>query len=395
MMRAPTGSLLVVLTAAFLHTSARATEPLPSFNVDLAQTSISGLSSGAYMAGQFHVAFSETVIGAGIVAGGPYGCAEGQLAIALQRCMQTEDGPPDPARLLERAGALAEAGAIDPLAGLAGDRVYVFSGTEDSTVSPAVVEQAVAFYRAAGVAEADIAYRDDLAAGHAFVTESHGSACPTTASPYINDCDYDQAGALLGHVYGALNPPAAEPGGTMIAFDQGEFLADPAAHGLDATGHVYVPAACMEGARCRVHIAFHGCRQTDALIGDRFRTETGYNRWADANALIVLYPQAHRTLLNPNACWDWWGYDDPRYATRHGRQTAAVRAMLDRLAGIEPFCAAHAAGNLAHWQEGRAEVCQFWLLCAAGSGEPIGYWFGTATLYERPQGYFSTQGCTG
>jgi hypothetical protein len=156
-----------------------------------------------------------------------------------------------------------------------------------------------------------------------------------------------------------------------------------------------VPLACAQGATCRVHIAFHGCQQTDALIGDRFRAEAGYNRWADTNNLIVLYPQAHRTLLNPNACWDWWGYDDDRYATRNGRQMAAVRAMLDRLAGIDPFCEPHATGNLEHWQAGRAEVCNFWLLCAAGSGEPIGYLFGAATLYERPQGYFSAQGCAG
>jgi poly(3-hydroxybutyrate) depolymerase len=366
---------------------------LPSFSVDLAQTSVSGVSSGAFMAGQFHVAFSETVMGAGIVAGGPYGCAEGQLATALNRCMQTHSGPPDPAHLLERAEEFAQEGAIDPLAGLADDRVYIFSGTEDLTVTPAVVDATVAFYRAAGVAEADIAYVDDVAAGHAFVTESHGSACPTTASPYINDCDYDQAGALLAHIYGDLDPPSTEPASSMIAFDQSAFLADPSAHGLDPTGHVYVPPSCAQGATCRVHVAFHGCQQTDALIGDRFRTATGYDRWADANDLIVLYPQAHRTFLNPNACWDWWGYDDDRHATRNGRQMAAVRAMLDRLAGIEPFCEAHATSNLEHWQAGRAQVCNFWLLCAAGSGDPIGYAFGAATLYERPQGTFSTQGC--
>jgi poly(3-hydroxybutyrate) depolymerase len=368
-------------------------EPLPFFTVDLAQTSVSGLSSGAYMAGQFHVAFSEIVVGAGIVAGGPYGCAEGQLATALNRCMQTHIGPPDPIRLLQRAEALAQQGAIDPLAGLAGDRIYVFSGSEDTTVIPAVVAATAAFYRAMGVSEEDIAYVDDIAAGHAFITEDQGSACAITASPFINDCDYNQAGALLSHIYGELNPPSAEPGGSMIAFDQGAFLADPTTHGLDRTGHVYVPSSCMQGAACRVHIAFHGCRQTDQLIGDRFRTETGYNRWADANALIVLYPQAHRTPLNPRACWDWWGYDDARHATRYGRQMAAVRAMLDRLAGIDPSCAAHSADNYRHWQEGRAEFCNLWLLCAAGSGEPIGYLFGASTLYERPDGHFSTQGC--
>jgi poly(3-hydroxybutyrate) depolymerase len=81
----------------------------------------------------------------------------------------------------------------------------------------------------------------------------------------------------------------------MIAFDQGAFLANPTAHGMAETGYVYVPPACLDGAVCRVHIAFHGCQQT----GDHFRTETGYARWADGNALIVLYPQTRATLLNP------------------------------------------------------------------------------------------------
>jgi poly(3-hydroxybutyrate) depolymerase len=396
MMRGMTGCFGVALAVMLFAIEGEAfAEPLPSFNVDLAQTSVSGLSSGAYMAGQFHVAFSETVIGAGIVAGGPYGCAEGQLATALNRCTQTHVGAPDAADLLRRAEDLAQQAAIDPLAGLAGDRVYVFSGTEDDTVVPAVVDQTVAFYRAAGVNEADIAYVDGIAAGHAFITESHGAACRVTASPYINDCDYDQAGALLRHIYGDLNAPSAEPGGAMIAFDQAEFLEDPTAHGLDGTGHLYVPQSCGQGITCRVHIAFHGCRQTDELIGERFRTETGYNRWADTNDLIVLYPQAHRTLLNPNACWDWWGYDDAQHATRNGRQMAAVRAMLDRLAGIEPYCAAHAESNYQHWQAGRARFCNLWLLCAAGSGDPIGSLFGDTTLYERPHGFFSTQSCAG
>jgi poly(3-hydroxybutyrate) depolymerase len=394
-MRGLAGLVGVALAASLcaVNGEAAAADALPSFSVDLAQTSVSGLSSGAYMAGQFHVAFSGTVIGAGIIAGGPYGCAEGQLATALNRCMQTHIGPPDPEHLLQRAEELAQQGAIDPIAGLMGDRIYVFSGTKDGTVTPAVVDQTVEFYRAAGVPEMHIEYVDDVAAGHAFITTSHGSPCPTTGSPYINDCDYDQAGALLNHIYGSLNPPAAEPGGAMIAFDQGAFLADPTSHGLGQTGFVYVPQSCMQGATCRVHIAFHGCQQTDELIGDRFRTETGYDRWADTNELIVLYPEAEQTLANPNACWDWWGYDDASHATRNGRQMAAVRAMLDRLAGVEPFCEVHPASNYAHWRAGRARICNFWFVCAEGSGDPIGYVGGSATLYERPPGYFSTQAC--
>ena len=387
--------LLAVCAAA----DARAADPLPSFSVDLAATTVSGLSSGAYMAGQFHVAFSELVVGAAIVAGGPYGCAEGQLAVALNRCMQTSLGPPDPAHLHQLADGLAAAGRIDALTGLASDRVYLFSGTADDTVTPAVAERVVDFYQLAGVPDASIKFVHDRPAGHGFITEDQGNACGVTQSPFINDCDYDQAGDLLAHLYGALEPPSATPGGQLLEFDQSEFLSDPTAHGMATSGFVYVPESCAEGASCRVHVTFHGCQQTTGQIGDAFLTRAGYRRWADSNALIVLYPQAHATPLNPNACWDWWGYDDPDYLTRSGRQMLAVRAMLDRLAGASappaPFCAAHAGSNFGHWQAGRARVCNWWLLCAVGSGENLGFLFNAPTLYESPQGHFGTTPCNG
>ena len=40
------------------------------YNVDKNLISVSGLSSGAYFAVQFHVAFSKTIMGAGIIGGG-------------------------------------------------------------------------------------------------------------------------------------------------------------------------------------------------------------------------------------------------------------------------------------------------------------------------------------
>jgi hypothetical protein len=50
------------------------------------QISVSGISSGGYMAHQFHVAHSQHIMGAGIVAGGPYYCARGSIVDALTRC---------------------------------------------------------------------------------------------------------------------------------------------------------------------------------------------------------------------------------------------------------------------------------------------------------------------
>jgi poly(3-hydroxybutyrate) depolymerase len=42
---------------------------------------VSGISSGGYMAVQFQVAFSKLVKGAGILAAGPYDCAEGASGV--------------------------------------------------------------------------------------------------------------------------------------------------------------------------------------------------------------------------------------------------------------------------------------------------------------------------
>ena len=60
---------------------------LPALAVDLRELTVSGVSSGAYMAVQFQVAYSQLVRGAGIIAGGPYDCAEGSVWRALTRCM--------------------------------------------------------------------------------------------------------------------------------------------------------------------------------------------------------------------------------------------------------------------------------------------------------------------
>lgn len=49
--------------------------------------SVSGVSSGGYMAVQYHVSWSSEVVGAGIVAAGPYWCAKDLVTVALTACM--------------------------------------------------------------------------------------------------------------------------------------------------------------------------------------------------------------------------------------------------------------------------------------------------------------------
>ena len=89
---------------------------LPQLNIDKTQTTVSGISSGGYMAAQLHVAYSATFKkGAGIVAGGPYYCAEGSVFDALSRCMSSPSGIPT-SRLVSTTNNWASAGLIDPVA---------------------------------------------------------------------------------------------------------------------------------------------------------------------------------------------------------------------------------------------------------------------------------------
>ena len=81
--------------AALLGGAAHAAVNLPQLNIDTTQTTVSGLSSGGFMAAQLHVAYSATFAkGAGIVAGGPFYCAEGSIVNATGRCMASPAGIP-------------------------------------------------------------------------------------------------------------------------------------------------------------------------------------------------------------------------------------------------------------------------------------------------------------
>src|SRR5512136_2785336 len=140
---------------------------LPTLGAKIDQTSVSGISSGAYMAGQFEIAHSHDVIGAAIIAGGPYGCSESlfadvipgpgtallNLTKAINGCMLNSlqaFGVPNPKLLAERARQRAGRGSVHPVAGVKDDRIYLFSGQDDHTVVPAIVASAKEFYEALG-----------------------------------------------------------------------------------------------------------------------------------------------------------------------------------------------------------------------------------------------------
>jgi poly(3-hydroxybutyrate) depolymerase len=323
---------IAAAVAALASGTALAAVNLPKLNVDKSQTSVSGLSSGGFMAVQMHVAYSGTFKkGVGVVAGGPFYCAEGSITNATGRCMASPAGIPT-STLVSTTNNWASSGLIDPVANMQQSKVYLFSGSLDSTVKPGVMDALRTYYNSF-VPAANVVYKKDIAAEHAMITDDFGSTCSTKASPYINDCNFDLAGAMLQQIYGTLNPRNnnALPAGNFVEFNQSQFITN---HGMSPTGWAYIPAACTAGEQCRVHVVFHGCQQNYTLVGDKYVRSTGYNRWGDTNKIIMLYPQTSTAATN--SCWDWWGYDSANYSKKSGPQMTAVKAMVDQLSSGTP-----------------------------------------------------------
>lgn len=312
---------------ALLSGTAFAAVNLPQLNIDTTQTTVSGLSSGGFMAAQLHVAYSATFKkGAGIVAGGPFYCAEGSIVNATGRCMSSPAGIPT-SSLVTTTSNWASQGIIDPVANLQSSKVYLFSGSIDSTVKTGVMDALKTYYNSF-VPAANVVYKKDIAAEHAMITDDFGSACSTKGSPYINDCNFDLAGAMLAHFYGTLTPRnnGTLPAGNFVEFNQSQFITG---HGMAPTGWAYIPQACTAGTQCRVHVVLHGCQQNVTLVQQQYVRNTGYNRWADSNNIVMIYPQTSTQATN--SCWDWWGYDSASYAKKSGPQMVAIKAMVDQV----------------------------------------------------------------
>lgn len=335
--RASDSSLLILLASALVLAgcSSRAeAPPLPALQIDAQRVAVVGLSSGAYMATQVHVALSDRFNGAALIAGGPYGCAGGDLGQALGVCMKAEPAAPDVGELIDRARVRAAEGRIAPLSGLAGDRVQVLHGAQDLKVAPAVGAAAVNFYRglqgdAPGVqVEAQL----DGAFGHLLPLPGEGDECTDPPAPYLGRCGVDAAGLSFATLYGPAPREATSATGKVQTFSQHALIGDGPDPVLAETGYLYVPSQC-ESEACGLLLAFHGCLQNADKVGEAFVRDGGFNRWADAYGVVVLYPQTRASFapLNPNACWDWWGYTGEHYDTRDGAQLRWVARVLDAL----------------------------------------------------------------
>jgi poly(3-hydroxybutyrate) depolymerase len=259
--------------------------------------------------------------------------------------------------LTEAASAAAARGDIAPLAGLKSMRIFAFRGLNDTVYLPGSVNKTVDFFAAfAQDAASQILFVTDVPIQHA--VPSIDPAIPTsscngkTGPPAIANCGYDGAGALLQHLYGSsLTAPAEHSCGAACTANVLEFSQEayfPAAWpSLSSLAYAYIPPACSgpAPAACRLHISLHGCGMSrwSAQMNMSYVYHAGFNPWAEANNIVVLYPQGggylQRNEVAPApqmgaGCMDSYGQTGPDYAFKSGLQMSTVRNMIFALAGV-------------------------------------------------------------
>lgn len=307
---------------------------LPKLNLDTENLTVSGLSSGGYMAAQYHLAHSNTIKGVGIIAAGPIYCAQNDLMTALAACINKQDKPTDLAVINQQIQQWQQQGDIANLRHLKADKLWLFHSTKDEKVITGVSNDLFRQYQQWLTAE-NMTYVKDKPFAHHFPTRNSGSDCQQSVAPYLGNCGYDAAGEMLSFLLDDIKPASESSMGAIVSLAQKELL-DVDAAGMADTGYVYIPQSCASGQACQLHINFHGCNQFSEAenIGTNYIENNGLNRWADTNQLVVLYPQTKKSLMNPfnpQGCWDWWGYTNEHYATQKGLQVKAVNQLVSFL----------------------------------------------------------------
>lgn len=338
-LRCLVGGLLLIGSLQGATVAVAAPEPLAALGANQNDVSVVGISSGGYMATQLVVAFPERFSAVGVLAAGPWGCAEGSLSRALSTCMTTSSGEPSLERLENRRRRYESAEQVGPREALSQLRVFLWHGEEDDVVDPDLGDLLAAQWQRwlADPQQLRVVRREET--GHGWPVGLDDDAPPPQAlgdcrqggGSYLLACDDDVADEMLRFLY-PERESNDEGQGQLSAFDQ----SDVAVTGIADSGFIYIPDGCEQGG-CQVTLALHGCQMSEDAIGDTFVRHSGLNDWAASHQQIVLYPQAESSLMNPQGCWDWWGYAErssllaPLHDTREGVQVKALVAMLERL----------------------------------------------------------------
>lgn len=311
-----------------------------AYNIQPNNITVSGISSGAHFAAQYHLSHSDKIGGLALIAGGPYYCSYFNISKVLYNCMEGK-GNLNTDNLVTYTKYLSASNLISSYKNLENDKIYLLAGKNDQTVVPDITISNFDFYRSLNIKEENIKIVDELPIGHAFPTKSYGNDCETPqAKPFISACRYDGAKEIFKHlIEGRLRFGRAKSENLFTISQQpfSQYSIYLSSYSIANEGFLYVPTSCQNGKECKLHIAFHGCEMSYSVIGKEFIENAGFNRWAERNNIIVYYPQTIRNnfIGNPHGCWDWWGYTGPHFMNKLGYQIRIIDHVVNKISDPE------------------------------------------------------------
>lgn len=407
------------------------------FSSDQKKFTISGISSGGFMANQMATIFSSQFSGVGTVAGGFYYCAENYLQKRIKEDAKTigtgnlflfepntdvlndsfnplflfsESGtkawfkPQKRNPIFKSANCMAnpekaglpteylksnvEKRLVDPIENIREQKVVISHGKMDSVMRFTMQDRLKDYYLSVGVKEKNIKTITGTG-NHNFPTDrKDGIDCGRAGVPYVGSCDFDLAGKILSHLLDDNIIRADFDANHIYTVDQSlnleNILKDEkdwvqASPSVAAYGYLYASDKCLANPKsCQMHVALHGCQMSDSFNADfqskyqkqvttyrivwmrskkdnmdfsglpviedktnnygllKFVLDSGYINYAEANDLMVLFPQTwineNNYPYNPHGCWDWFGWSGENYATNTGAEAKWLMAFINSVA---------------------------------------------------------------
>ena len=281
--------------------------------------SISGVSSGGYMAEQFAIAHSE------LVAAGIPGCVRLNKLIDIHRCMKTSDQVNlQEIKMLYRAKEKSH--LIAGLDSFRTMKVHLYHGQLDQTVAPSMMLLNQQLIESFG-AKVSSKFIANLA--HGLPVFKAKNQCQQTASPWLNQCEVSGALDLFGQLYSDRFNQKLVDGKWFIYQLENELLTDDEFNKsfLNTVLATYVPQVC-EKKDCPVHMVLHGCQQSPEFVDEQFLLNSDFVQAANQYSVVLFFPSVKSSSQNPYGCWDWWGYTGIHYDDQLGPQVRVLEKIV-------------------------------------------------------------------
>ncbi len=293
---------------------------LVAMNASARSLTISGISSGGFMASQMATIYSDQFSGVATVAGGVFYCAENKFQENLKTfgslgyfsfgvntaniwksmgfggaqinskssanqsmivplssnpifqsvavCMGHPEGSHSPETLTDGRAREMDLNflkdfeskhLIADTANIAKQRVLIYQGQNDQIVRPEMADKLKEFYSRLGVSASDLKVMMEPGNHNFPTTREDGFSCSDTRVPFIANCQRDTAGDILEHL---LERKLVRGQFNILHLKKIEQKGAPTS--LASYGYLYATPFCLNNpTACDLHVALHGCQMSD------------------------------------------------------------------------------------------------------------------------------------